>query len=88
MIKITDRPNMSSAVYCECYRKIKQTKPFWENKMHFDADFTCSNRCLYQNKNPTFLPCQVGKTFLSNIFFRLVVVTEIFLLAWPFFLSS
>ena len=21
MIKITDRPNMSSAVYCECYRK-------------------------------------------------------------------
>ena len=25
MIKITDRPNMSSAVYCECYRK-NQTK--------------------------------------------------------------
>ena len=51
MIRITDHPNMSSAVYCEhpnmssavyceCYRKIKQTKPFWEKKMYFDADFT------------------------------------------------
>ena len=40
MIKITDHPNMSSAVYCECYRKIKQTKPFGENFFYFDADFT------------------------------------------------
>ena len=57
--------------------KIKQTKPFWEKKMYFDADFTL-NQCLYQNKNPTFLPCQVGNTFLSNIFLRLVVVTDFF----------
>ena len=28
------------------------------------------NQCLYQNENPTFLPCQVGNTFLSNIFLR------------------
>ena len=39
MIRITDPPNMSSAVYCECYRKNKKTKPFWEKKMYFDADF-------------------------------------------------
>ena len=34
MIRITDHPNMSSALYCECLvtGKIKQTKPFWEKK--------------------------------------------------------
>ena len=31
---------------------------------------------------------RLGILFLSNIFLRLVVVTEFFLLAWPFFLSS
>ena len=77
MIRITDHPNMSSAVYCECYRKIKQTKPFWEKKkcilmlilLEINA-FDILNQCLYQNENPTFLPCQVGNTFLSNIFLR------------------
>ena len=32
--------------------------------------FIILNQCLYQNENPTFLPCQVGNTFLSNIFLR------------------
>ena len=32
--------------------------------------FNILNKCLYQNENPTFLPCQVGNTFLSNIFLR------------------
>ena len=64
--------------------KIKQTKPFWEKKMYFDADFT-RNQYLYQNENPTFLPCQVGNTFLSNIFLRLVVVTEFFFVGMAIF---
>ena len=95
MIRITDHPNMSSAVYCECYRKIKQTKPFWEKKcilrlilLEINA-FNSLNQCLYQNENPTFLPCQVGNTFLSNIFLRFSGCGHrIFLLAWPFFISS
>ena len=32
--------------------------------------FNILNQCLYQNENPTFLPCQVGNTFLSNIILR------------------
>ena len=32
MIRITDHPNMSSAVYCNVTGKIKPTKPFWEKK--------------------------------------------------------
>ena len=40
MIRITDRPNISSAVYCEYYRKNQTKKLFWEKKMYFDANFT------------------------------------------------
>ena len=32
MIRITDHPYMSSADYCDVKGKIKQTKPFWEEK--------------------------------------------------------
>ena len=40
MIRITDHPNMSSAVYCECYRKNQTNKAILGEKMYFDADFT------------------------------------------------
>ena len=33
MIKTTDRPNMSSAVYCECYRKNQTNKAILEIKI-------------------------------------------------------
>ena len=39
VIKLTDRPNMSSAVYCECYRKNQTNKAILGEKMYFDADF-------------------------------------------------
>ena len=77
MIRITDHPNMSSAVYCECYRKNQTNKAILGEKkcilmlilLEITA-FNILNQCLYQNENPTFLPCQVGNTFLSNIFLR------------------
>ena len=40
MIRITDHPNMSSAVCCECYRKNQTNKAILGEKMYFDADFT------------------------------------------------
>ena len=40
MIRITDHPNMSSAVYCECYRKYQTNKAILGEKMYSDADFT------------------------------------------------
>ena len=41
MIRITDHPNMSSAVCCECYRKNQTNKAILgERKKYFDADFT------------------------------------------------
>ena len=77
MIRITDHPNMSSAVYCKCYRKNQTNKAILGEKkcilmlilLEINA-FNILNQCLYQNENPTFLPCQVGNTFLSNIFLR------------------
>ena len=77
MIRITDHPNMSSAVYCECYRKKSNKQSHFGRKkcilmmilLEINA-FNILNQCLYQNENPTFLPCQVGNTFLSNIFLR------------------
>ena len=56
MIRITDHPNMSSAVCCECYRKNQTNKAILgEKKMYFDADFTL-NQCLYQKSNFPTLP--------------------------------
>ena len=40
MIRITDPPNMSSSVYCECYRKNQTNKANLGEKMYFDADLT------------------------------------------------
>ena len=44
MIRITDHPNMSSAVYCECYRKIQTNKAILGEKMYSDTDlyYLCS----------------------------------------------
>ena len=40
MIRITDHPNMSSAVYWEFNRKNQTNKAIWGEKIYFDADFT------------------------------------------------
>ena len=41
MIRITDHPNMSSAICCECYRKNQTNKAILGGeKKYFDADFT------------------------------------------------
>ena len=95
MIRITDHPNMSSAVYCKCYRKNQTNKAILGEKkcilmlilLEINA-FNILNQCLYQNENPTFLPCQVWNTFLSNIFLRfrsVVVVTEFFFVGMAIF---
>ena len=42
MIRITDHPNMSSAIYCECNVQAKSNKQshFGRKNLNFDADFT------------------------------------------------
>ena len=89
MIRITDHPNMSSAVYCECFTgKSNKQSHFWRKKcilmlilLEINA-FNILNQCLYQNENPTFLPCQVGNTFLSNIFLRFSGCGHRFFFCW------
>ena len=67
--------------------------------MYFDADFASnhSNQCLYQNKNPTILPCQIGNTFFikhisqvgcgHRIFFVGMAIFPIFLILEEHILS-
>ena len=79
MIRITDHPNMSSAVCCECYRKNQTNKAiFGEKKSILMLILLEINAFI---KNPTFLPCQVGNIFLfSQNFFVGMAIFHIFLI--------
>ena len=71
MIRITDHPNMSSAVCCECYRKNQTNKAILGEK-----------KCILMliSKNPTFLPCQAWNTLFSQTFFVGMAIFYIFLI--------
>ena len=77
MIRITDHPNMSSAVCCRMlHEKSNKQSHFGRKKSILMLTLLEINAFI---KNPTFLPCQVGNTFFFS---------QKFLLAWPFFISS
>ena len=76
MIRITDHPNMSSAVCCECYRKNQTNKAILGEKKSILMLILLEINAFI--KNPTFLPCQVGNTLFSQNFFVVFVGMAIF----------
>ena len=77
MIRITDHPNMSSAVCCECYRKNQTNKAILGEKKYLMLILLEINAFI---KNPTFLPCQVENTLFSQKFFVGMAIFHIFLI--------
>ena len=78
MIKITDHPNMSSAVCCKCYRKNQTNKAILGEKKSILMLILLEINAFI--KNPTFLPCQVWNTLLSQKFFVGMAIFHIFLI--------
>ena len=76
MIRITDHPNMSSAVCCECYRKNQTNKAILGEKKSILMLILLEINAFI--KNPTFYLARLG----------ILCFHRIFLLAWPFFISS
>ena len=78
MIRISDHPNMSSAVCCECYRKNQTNKAILGEKKSILMLILLEINAFI--KNPTFLPCQVGNTLFSQKFFVGMAIFHIFLI--------